>query len=376
MKYFSLPVLLIISLLTVVLSAADVVAAEECGGDFSIESLTQPKRHTLLPTLALYSCKGGLFLVDTQTSDVLLRINESWWLEAVEASSWNEQGTALTVTARFITGIGPEAAVPFSWSFVVNQDARGVWQAHGRKPKAEAYRIEADGMIEIARPEQLQALGLSAGEQPYAIDIDFDQQRLIIMSTWVESVDAPDLGIQVARSRRAYFVTHEGSAKRETSGQQHAVIYLVLPKDTRYVSFEDPELDAKPFKAVQGVIARGTYNGAPSSTAQADLVMCHFTEPYITIVHDTARATVVESTGLSGERNVYTDVGLELVGVNTLKLRWGAWRMDLTVDYQGSDLMSDFVYPISARHGRVDQAEPNRHGGCTSKQLASIEPIE
>ena len=44
---------------------------------------------------------------------------------------------------------------------------------------------------------------------------------------------------------------------------KHSIVYLVLPKDVRYVSFEDPGLDAKRINARTGVIQRGAFNNAP-----------------------------------------------------------------------------------------------------------------
>ena len=113
---------------------------------------------------------------------------------------------------------------------------------------------------------------------------------------------------------------------------------------------------------------------ALSASAQADVITCHFTEPYITVAHDTAEATVVVS-GLGIETTTYHDVGLTLTGVNALKLRWADSRLDLRMDYQGSDQMSDQVYPISAHLGYGDQPA-TRHGGCSSILLKKIIPAD
>jgi hypothetical protein len=113
---------------------------------------------------------------------------------------------------------------------------------------------------------------------------------------------------------------------------------------------------------------------ALSASAEADMITCHFTEPYITVAHSTAEATVVVS-GLGIETTTYEDVGLTLTGVNALALTWADRRLDMRIDYRGSDQMSDQVYPISAQYGHVDQPAA-LHGGCNSTLLKKIIPAD
>lgn len=109
--------------------------------------------------------------------------------------------------------------------------------------------------------------------------------------------------------------------------------------------------------------------------ARADVIECTFTEPYFAVVYDTALASV-ETRGLSIETEHFTGVGLTLTGVNTFSLSWDDRRMDLQVDYQGSDQMSDQVFPISARLGRADQDTVGPNGGCWSTRLPRIIPVD
>ena len=113
---------------------------------------------------------------------------------------------------------------------------------------------------------------------------------------------------------------------------------------------------------------------ALSASAQPEVITCHFTEPYITVAHNTAKATVVVS-GLGIETQTYTNVGLMLTGVNKLVLTRADKRLDLQIDYQGSDQMSDQVYPISAHYGNVDQPA-TLHGGCSSTLMHKIIPAD
>ena len=114
---------------------------------------------------------------------------------------------------------------------------------------------------------------------------------------------------------------------------------------------------------------------APPTIARADVIECIFTEPYLAVVHDTVLATV-EMRGLAIETQTFTGVGLTLTGVNAFSLSWDDQRLDLQVDYQGSDQMSDQVFPISARLGRADEETGTRHGGCWSTRLPMIIPID
>jgi hypothetical protein len=243
--------------------APDLIDA--CAGEFTREALVNPANQEQRPNLALYVCKGGLFLIDTEQSQPLLRINPSWWLEALADSSWNADGTVLTVTASFATGIGPTGAQPFTWQFAVSEDESGAWQTQELEPGASEYVVEADGMVEIRRPEQLSALGLTAYGKPYTVDVDFNADRLIVKSLWLTSGDLEINNVRVYRSQRAYFVTYStrGPALGSADMQQ-AIIYLIVPKDVRYVSFEDPEHGARRFDARTGVIPRGTFVGAPT----------------------------------------------------------------------------------------------------------------
>ena len=243
--------------------AAEATPFHACAYQTEAASLITPDNQDAHPNLALYGCQGGLFLIDTEQQTPLLRVNPSSWLEAVTASQWNDDGT-LSVTASFVTGIGPNAAEPFIWEFAISQDQEGVWSAVEVEPGADEYLVEADGMVEITRQAQLDALGLTACGDPYTIDVDFETERLIVKSVWLTSGSLKIKNVQVSQTRRAYFVTYdtEGPAIG-TTDMRHAVIYLVLPRGTRYVSFEDPEFGAKRIKARTGILNRGNFNSAP-----------------------------------------------------------------------------------------------------------------
>lgn len=115
---------------------------------------------------------------------------------------------------------------------------------------------------------------------------------------------------------------------------------------------------------------------AVATTTRADTITCHFTEPYLTVEHDTAAATLVFS-GLGIETEVYENIGLTITGVNSLTLAWDDEnRLDLIINYQGTDSMSDHIYPIEAYYGVGANEGRLRQGGCTTTRLPMIIPVD
>lgn len=77
--------------------------------------------------LGLYHeiCDGGLYLIDLMTHQALLRVNDQWLFWSLTSSNWSAPDM-LTINAEFMTGIGPEAAVPFPVEFKL-QRQDGAW---------------------------------------------------------------------------------------------------------------------------------------------------------------------------------------------------------------------------------------------------------
>lgn len=256
---------LTVSLLLMALATACQVQAsgepqDECARTYD------PERLILLPTqeLALYGCDGGLYLVDTEVRTPLLRINANWWFDEVLNAEWSKADDSLHLTASFITGIGPTGTVPFPVNFVLRKNEAGIWYAQEVESGPANYLVEPDGMVEITQAEQLIALGLTDRGQPYPVDVDFETERLIVKSVWLSSGSINIERVAIHRNSRAYFVTYKTNNPRiGTTDMKHSVVYVVLPKDVRYVSFEDPELDAKRIDARSGIIQRGSFNNAP-----------------------------------------------------------------------------------------------------------------
>ncbi len=214
--------------------------------------------------VGLRACKGTLYIVDQENSDVLQTINESWWFEDLVHYNWSDDGNRLKLSARFITGIGPTGTVPFTVHFVLSRNELGRWDVQELEPDESSYVVEPDGMVEITNASQFAALELRERGDPVVIDVDFEQTRLILKSVWLTSGSGKITNVSVARNKRAYFVTYQTEYPRiGTTDMKRSIIYLLVPRDPRYVSFEDPELDARRFDARIGIIDRGSFKGSP-----------------------------------------------------------------------------------------------------------------
>jgi hypothetical protein len=100
------------------------------------------------------------------------------------------------------------------------------------------------------------------------------------------------------------------------------------------------------------------------STADADIIRCSFTEPFVVTTYSTNTKELNISYDVETAKNkTLKDVSLQIMGPGVFEL-WDdqkqvAQRLELS--YTGSDGMSDFVYPYS-----VHWIPEDLHGGCTS----------
>ena len=208
-------------------------------------------------------CDGGLYVVSHDTKRVLVRINEMWWLEEINSATWDAATSELTVRAHFITGIGPTGTVPFAATFKARQQPAGNWLVEESTDGGPL--VTRDGFVEISSQAQLDALALSQRGQPVALEIDFETTRLALQAVWLTSGMMTINKIRVARGPNRYFVTYTTQSPRiVTNDMSRAVIYVVLPRDHRGVSFEDPEPDARPVSARTGALMDANFVGYPT----------------------------------------------------------------------------------------------------------------
>lgn len=221
-----------------------------------------------LGNTGVFVCKGTLYLFDISKDTFIAEINESWWFEELNSFNWQDDNKRLHLSANFITGIGPTGVVTFAVNFLISQQADDTWlveQSEEKNASSNAqFQVQEDGMVEITNTAQLNALNLTQRGKPVLIDLDFEKERLVVMSVWLTSGSAKITRVNITRNNRAYFVTYDTHyPKIGTMDMKRSIIYLILPKDIRYVSFEEHELDARKYTAQYGIIDSGNHRNAP-----------------------------------------------------------------------------------------------------------------
>ena len=207
-------------------------------------------------------CNGGLYLMNRSSREPLLKINEDWWLESIQETAWDAASGSGRVTASFITGIGPTGTVPFTKQFHLAPNPTGGWQAVALEQDPSQPVALEPGLYEITNQVQLDALQLSSANQKVDLPVDFSIHRLIIKSVWLTSGSTKIVDIRVAQNNRAYFITYGTKSPRiGTTDMKHVVIYAVLPRDHRYVSFEEPEYGSRNIRVQSGVLEHATFQG-------------------------------------------------------------------------------------------------------------------
>lgn len=113
---------------------------------------------------------------------------------------------------------------------------------------------------------------------------------------------------------------------------------------------------------------------ALSSVAQADIIKCSFTEPFIITTYSMAQQTLKSE--VAGEKaTIAKNVSFQIVGPGEFVLvaKDGSILQKLSLTNKGSDGMSDFDYPFEVTMG--DKAR-KLHGGCSSNYLKATNPYK
>ena len=104
----------------------------------------------------------------------------------------------------------------------------------------------------------------------------------------------------------------------------------------------------------------------------ADTITCTFTEPFVTSSYNTETATL-EYTDYQGLIAVVENVSFKIVGAGSFELvKDGQVIQHLELNYQGSNGMSDHVYPYDVKDNR--EATHEGWGGCESDSLKAKLP--
>jgi hypothetical protein len=103
--------------------------------------------------------------------------------------------------------------------------------------------------------------------------------------------------------------------------------------------------------------------------AQADIIVCHYTEPFITTTYSMTQSTLTVENYGDQTKTVMKNISFQIVGSNQFQL-WNKNKevvQTMNLNFQGSDGMSDLTYPYDSYF----TAGPggNLGGGCTSNFL-------
>ena len=114
-------------------------------------------------------------------------------------------------------------------------------------------------------------------------------------------------------------------------------------------------------------------------SAKADTINCSFTEPFIVTSYSMAEQTLtyVNPIGKNGkeEVSVINNVSFQIqaAGVFELVSKDGKVLQTLKLNYNGSDGMSDTVYPYDVKDNSPIMTSNMGFGGCTSNNLKAKE---
>lgn len=106
--------------------------------------------------------------------------------------------------------------------------------------------------------------------------------------------------------------------------------------------------------------------------AHADIIKCTFTEPFIDTEYSMTKSTLTYN-NYDGQKTVIVNVSFQIKGPGVFELvgDYGKGKVlqVLTLNYQGSDGMSDNVYPYDVKDNTPIMTANNGFGGCWSNYL-------
>lgn len=107
-----------------------------------------------------------------------------------------------------------------------------------------------------------------------------------------------------------------------------------------------------------------------SSISHADIIKCTFTEPFVTTTYSTTQSTLAYDDVSTG-KSLVKNVSFQIKGPGTFELvdRKGQVLQTLTLNNQGSDGMSNNLYPYEVRDSKINGFANGGVGGCSSNHL-------
>lgn len=107
-----------------------------------------------------------------------------------------------------------------------------------------------------------------------------------------------------------------------------------------------------------------------SLTAQADVIKCSFTEPFVVSIYSMSQSTL--SYDQYGEKKVVIkNVSFQIKSAGQFELvaKDGKVLQTLSLNHKGSDGMSDNVYPYDVKDTGLESMANVGFGGCSSNFL-------
>lgn len=118
-----------------------------------------------------------------------------------------------------------------------------------------------------------------------------------------------------------------------------------------------------------------------STSAQADIIRCVFTEPFVTSVYSTSQQTLTYDTSFmnkkKGSVTVFKNVSFQIKGAGKFELvaKDGKVLQSLDLTNKGSDGSSDNVFPfeVNDKTNVIFENKFGVDGGCSSNYLKMAE---
>lgn len=116
-----------------------------------------------------------------------------------------------------------------------------------------------------------------------------------------------------------------------------------------------------------------------SLSAQADIIKCSFTEPFINTEYSTTQSTLTIINGPLEETEVIKNVSFQIKSAGEFELvsKEGKVLQRLFLNFKGSDGMSDNIYPYDVQDYKwTGDSKHALYGGCSSNYLKTkiVEP--
>lgn len=109
-----------------------------------------------------------------------------------------------------------------------------------------------------------------------------------------------------------------------------------------------------------------------ASISQADIIKCSFTEPFVNTTYSTSKSELTY-TGAYMKKFSIKNVSFQIksAGIFELVAKDGKVLQTLTLNNQGSNGMSDTIYPFEVKDNTTILTANLGFGGCTSNHLKS-----